>query len=151
VPEENPAERGRGMGTTDIRLLGGWRYRKEYRIPTSTIIRKRCFESPDEMRLFNKGRLDVVKFDAVTVARAMFKPGWKWSQGGKLVEETDRCQVPHLGYMVAGRMQFVMDDGCAAEIETGDLAMIPPGHEAWVIGDEPAIFLDVAGVSRTIE
>jgi hypothetical protein len=139
------------MGTTDTRLLGGWRYRKEYRILTLTIIRKRSFESPDEMRLFNKGRLDVVTFDAVTVARAMFKPGCKWSQCGKLVEETDRCQVPHLGSMVAGRMQFVMEDGSGTEIETGDLVMIPPGHEARVIGDEPAIFLDVAGVSRTIE
>ena len=86
----------------------------------------------------------------MSVTRVTYAPGWKWSEHIKPVVGTDSCQVPHFGYVLAGRLKTVMDDGTAAELEPGDIAIIPPGHDAWVTGDEPCIILDFQGASRNV-
>ncbi len=104
--------------------------------------------TPDEVRSFDKGRMDVVNLDEVTVGRAVFEPGWKWSECVKPVAGTDSCQVPHVGYVISGRMKVVMDDGSEMKYGPDDALVIPPGHDAWIVGDEPCVILDFAGADQ---
>ncbi|SEG26704.1 Protein of unknown function [Actinacidiphila yanglinensis] len=110
------------------------------------LVRKN-FDDPEDVRLFEegKGRLDLVGFDTGPVGRAVFEPGWKWSRHVKPIAGTDSCQAAHMGYFVAGRMRIAMDDGEEAEFGPGDFAVIPPGHDAWTVGDEPCVFIDWQG------
>lgn len=85
--------------------------------------------SPDETRSFDKGKMDIVTLDNVTVGRAVFESGWKWSECVKPVAGTDSCQVPHVGYVVSGRINVVMDDGQEQEYGPGDAVVISPGHD----------------------
>jgi hypothetical protein len=105
-------------------------------------------DSPDETRSFDKGRMDVVGLGGVTVGRALFEPGWKWSEALKPIAQTDSCLVPHVGYVISGRMKVVMDDGTEGEFGPNDALVIPPGHDAWVVGDEPCTVLDFAGAEE---
>ena len=104
-------------------------------------------DSPEETRAFKdgKGRLELVNLDKGPVGRATFEPGWKWSEHVKPIAGTDSCQGAHLGYYVSGRMKVVMDDGEEAEFGPGDFAIIPPGHDAWIVGDEPCVVIDWQG------
>lgn len=104
--------------------------------------------SPDETRSFEKGRMDVVHLGEVTVGRAVFEPGWRWSEHVRPIAGTDSCQVSHVGYVISGRMKVVMDDGTKAEAGPDEAVVIPPGHDAWVIGDEPCVILDFAGAEH---
>lgn len=108
---------------------------------------KKSLNSPEETRTFKdgKGKLELVNQDAGAVGRATFEPGWKWSEHVKPIAGTDSCQAPHLGYYVSGRMVVVMDDGEQAEYGPGDFAIIPPGHDAWTVGDEPCVVIDWQG------
>ncbi|MFJ3883469.1 cupin domain-containing protein [Streptomyces sp. NPDC090077] len=108
---------------------------------------RRNFDSADETRPFadGKGRLDLIQTDGGAVGRAVFEPGWKWSEHIKPLAGTDSCQSAHTGYVVSGRMQVVMDDGEGAEYGPGDLMVIAPGHDAWVLGDEPCVAVDWTG------
>ena len=112
----------------------------------SGLIRK-SFDSPEETRPFEagKGHLDLVNLDAGPVGRAVFEPGWQWSKHVKPIAKTDRCEVNHLGYVVQGRMKIVGRDGSEEEIKAGDGFVIPPGHDAWTVGNETVILLDFKG------
>jgi hypothetical protein len=101
------------------------------------------FESPDETRPFEgRGKADVLQIGGQTVGRGVFEPGWKWSENVKPIAGTDSCQVSHLGYCMSGRMRVRMDDGSEFEVGPGDVAAIPPGHDAEVVGDEECVFVD---------
>jgi len=105
----------------------------------------KSFDSPDETRPFEgKGQLEVVNLAGRAIGKGTFEPGWRWSENVKPIAETDSCQVTHLGYVVSGRMRVTMDDGSEGEVGPGDVASIPPGHDAEVIGDEPCVMIDVA-------
>jgi quercetin dioxygenase-like cupin family protein len=108
---------------------------------------RKSLNSPDETRPFEdaKGKLDVVNTDRGTVGRATFEPGWRWSSHVKPIAKTDSCQAAHLGYYVSGRMKVVMDDGEEMEFGPGDFAAIPPGHDAWTVGDQPCVVIDWQG------
>ena len=80
-----------------------------------------------------------------TVGRAVFQPGWKWSAHVKPIAKTKSCEAPHFGYQVSGKMQIVMDDGTEFVVNAGDAMNIPPGHDAWVLGDEPVVVVDFQG------
>lgn len=106
------------------------------------------FDAPDETRPFEGGgHADVVQLGGRAVARGMFEPGWRWSLNIRPIVGTDSCQVSHLGYCVSGRMRVRMDDGTQNELGPGDVAAIPPGHDAEVIGDEPCVFLDFGEIA----
>jgi uncharacterized cupin superfamily protein len=103
----------------------------------------KSFDSPDEVRPFEgKGQAKVVQLAGHPVGEGTFEPGWKWSENVKPIAGTDSCQVAHFGYVLSGSMRIYMDDGSKAEISAGDVAAIPPGHDAEVIGDEPCVMVD---------
>jgi hypothetical protein len=110
------------------------------------MIRKN-FDQPDEVRPFDEdsGQLAVVDSGRGLVGRAVFRPGWQWSKHVAPIAGTDSCQSAHVGYQVAGQMHVVMDDGEELDFGPGDLAVIPPGHDAWTVGNEPVVFLDWQG------
>jgi Cupin domain len=110
------------------------------------MIRKN-FDQPDEVRPFEEdsGQLAVVDSGRGLVGRAVFRPGWQWSKHVAPIAGTDSCQSAHVGYQVAGQMHVVMDDGEELDFGPGDLAVIPPGHDAWTVGNEPVVFLDWQG------
>jgi len=99
----------------------------------------KSFDSPDETRRPDKTAVDVVHLGPATAARFTLQPGWKWSECVKPVAETDSCQARHLGVIVSGRLHVVHDDGSEAEAGAGEAYAIEPGHDAWVISDEPFV------------
>ena len=105
------------------------------------------FDRPEETRSFdqNSGKLELVNLDGGPVGRATFQPGWRWSTHMKSKAGTESCQVAHTGYLVSGRMKIVMNDGEEAEYGPGDCMEVPPGHDAWIVGDEPCVAIDWTG------
>jgi quercetin dioxygenase-like cupin family protein len=99
--------------------------------------------SPDETRPFaDKGRAEVVNVGGTTIIRGTFEPGWRWSEHVKPLAGTESCQAGHTGYVVAGRMHIRMDDGTEQEVGPGTAIRIEPGHDAWIVGNEPCVFID---------
>jgi len=93
------------------------------------------------------GFLEFINTDSGPVGRATFEPGWKWSEHIKPIAGTDSCMVAHTGYFVSGRMKVVMDDGAEMEYGPGDLMIASPGHDAWILGDEPCVVIDWQGMA----
>jgi hypothetical protein len=107
------------------------------------------FDSPDEVRPFEgNGEMRIVKVGDETVGRGTFEPGWRWAQNVKPIAGTDSCQTYHLGYVLSGRMRVSMTDGNEQEVGAGDVIVIPPGHDAEVIGDEPCQTLEFGQASQ---
>ena len=108
----------------------------------------KSFDAPEETRTFDRGRMKLVTVGGTTVGRAVFEPGWRWSESVKPIVGTDSCQVAHTGYVISGRMHVVMDDGTEGEAGPGDAFMIAPGHDAWIVGDEACVVVDIQGASQ---
>lgn len=106
------------------------------------------FEDPDEMRSFPKGKVEFNRVGNMPVMRNTFQPGWRWSESVKPIAQTDSCQVYHILYILSGQLAIRMDDGSTAEFGPGDLGVLPPGHDAWVVGDVPCVNLDFGGSSN---
>jgi quercetin dioxygenase-like cupin family protein len=108
---------------------------------------RKSLDTPEETRPFEAGmgKLELVSTEAGPVGRATFQPGWRWSAHVKPIAQTDSCQAPHMGYFISGRMKVVMDDGQEMEFGPGDFSVIPPGHDAWVVGDQPCVVIDWQG------
>jgi hypothetical protein len=107
------------------------------------------FEQPDETRQFQAhGQANVVELNGKTVIRSHFEPGWRWSEDVKPIAGTDSCQTRHFGYMIAGQMKVVMDDGTEMTAGPGELISIEPGHDAEVVGNEAVDFVDFGDVSN---
>jgi quercetin dioxygenase-like cupin family protein len=104
--------------------------------------------SPDEVRTPNKTRVEVVRLEGFTIGRFNFEPGWRWSECIKPVVKTDSCQVSHVGYAVSGRLTVRMKDGTQKTIVAGDSYTIPPGHDAWVEGNERFVGLEVMSAEQ---
>src|SRR4051794_18078327 len=102
-------------------------------------IMKKNFDSPDETRTPDKTKLDVVGLGDVKAARMTAQPGWRWSECIKPVVGGDSCQNRHLGVVVAGRLHVAHDDGTELEIGPTDAYVIEPGHDAWVVGNDPFV------------
>ena len=100
---------------------------------------KKNFESPDETRTPDKTMIEIVKLGGTNVARVTFQPGWKWSECIKPVAGTDSCQARHVGTVVSGRIHVVHEDGTEVDAGPGAAYVIEPGHDAWVLGDEPYV------------
>lgn len=106
----------------------------------------KSFDKPDEIREFPRGRVDLVKIGGATVGRAIFQPGWKWSTSIQPIAKTKSCEAPHFQYQVSGVIKIVMDDGTEFESRAGDVSLLPSGHDAWVVGDEPVVIVDFQGM-----
>jgi quercetin dioxygenase-like cupin family protein len=102
-------------------------------------------DSPTETRTFEKGRFDTYRVGPMTLGRATYEPGWRWSEHVGAATGAASCQVEHVGIVVSGRAAVRMDDGAERVMETGDFFYVPPGHDSWVVGDEPYVSLHVMG------
>jgi hypothetical protein len=112
----------------------------------------KTFDSPDEVRPFEaNGQVELVNLSSGAVGRGTFEPGWKWSNDVKPIAGTESCQVPHVGYVVSGRMNVVMDGGSEHEYGPGEVFNMPPGHDAWTVGDEPCVLVDFGGLQGYAE
>jgi hypothetical protein len=108
------------------------------------VILKR-FDHADEVREFEKGRFEVVHIGGMTIGRAIYQPGWKWSEHvGEPLGKTS-CDVEHVGMVISGCATAAMDDGRIVEMRAGDIFYIAPGHDSWVVGDEPYVSLHFLG------
>jgi hypothetical protein len=111
-------------------------------------IQKKTLNSPDEIRTFEKGKLELATVGAVTFGRGVFQPGWKWSECVKPLVNTEYCEAPHVQYHISGRLGVRMADGTEMEFGPGDVGALPSGHDAWVIGDEEVVVIDVSGMKQ---
>lgn len=106
----------------------------------------KAFSKPDEVREFPKGKVELVNIGGAMIGRATFQPGWKWSTSVQPLVKTKSCEAPHFQYHVSGRLMVKMDDGTTLECKPGDVSLLPNGHDAWVVGDEPAVVVDFQGM-----
>jgi quercetin dioxygenase-like cupin family protein len=106
------------------------------------------FDAPDETRPFEKGQFEVFRIGGMTLGRASYEPGWKWSEHVRPVAGTPSCQVEHVGLVLSGCAKVRMDDGSEAELRVGDLFFVAPGHDSWVVGDEPYVSLHFLGADQ---
>ena len=106
----------------------------------------KSLNSPDEIRTFEKGKIELVNIGGKSIGRAIFEPGWRWSTHVKPIVKTKSCEAPHFQYHVSGTLKIVMDDGTEKECRAGDVSLLPPGHDAWVVGDEPVVIVDFQGM-----
>jgi quercetin dioxygenase-like cupin family protein len=111
------------------------------------VILKR-FEHPDESRTFEKGCFELIKIGDMTIGRASYEPGWKWSQHVGAAMGQTSCDVEHVGYVVSGSAAAAMDDGRVIEMKAGDFFYIAPGHDSWVVGNEPYVSLHFLGAEK---
>lgn len=107
---------------------------------------KASFDHPDEVRHFDHGRLDVVKVGEETFGRQVLEPGWRWSEHVGPLVGTATCELHHIGMLISGRMRAEMTDGSSLDMGPNDVYEIPPGHDAWVVGDTPALSVQWTGV-----
>jgi len=103
--------------------------------------------NPDETRTFEKGKLELVKTGGATIGRAILQPGWRWSTHVKPIVKTKSCEAPHLQYHVSGTLHVLMDDGTEKDCKPGDVSLVPPGHDGWVVGNEPVVIVDFQGMA----
>jgi mannose-6-phosphate isomerase-like protein (cupin superfamily) len=108
------------------------------------VILKR-FDHPDEVRTFEKGKFELVSVGGMTIGRATYEPGWKWSLHVGKRTGAKSCAVEHVGLVLSGRATAAMDDGRIVEMKAGDLFYVAPGHDSWVVGDERYVSLHFLG------
>ena len=104
------------------------------------------FEKPDEVREFPNGRVELIKVGGAMVGRAVFEQGWRWATSVQPLAKTKSCEAPHFQYHVSGLLKILMDDGTELGCRAGDVSLLPSGHDAWVVGNEPAVVIDFQGM-----
>lgn len=108
----------------------------------------KSFSKPDETRSFPRGAAKILKIGGGEVGCLVFQPGWRWSVDLQSVAKTKSCEAPHFQYHVSGKLAIRMDDGTEFVAGPGDVTSLPSGHDAWVVGNEPAVVIDWFGASR---
>jgi class 3 adenylate cyclase len=108
-------------------------------------LRRKRFDRPDEVRTVEKARIELVELGDAAIGHTIFEPGWRWEEHVKPIVGTETCEVHHIGYVFSGRLHVDMDDGPSIELTAGDVFEVPPGHMAYVVGDEAWISIDFAG------
>jgi quercetin dioxygenase-like cupin family protein len=111
-------------------------------------VQAKSLDSPDETRNFDHGKMDIANIDEFTAGRVALEPGWKWSEAVQSIAQTPSCQVLHTGYVISGQMQVVHDDGTEQEIAAGDMYVIRPGHDAWIVGEETFVGVDFSSAMQ---
>jgi 2-hydroxychromene-2-carboxylate isomerase len=118
------------------------------RRPANLDVMLKRFEQPDEVRTFEKGKFEIIRIGGMTIGRATYEPGWRWSLHVGPAIGASSCSVEHIGIVVSGRATAAMDNGTITEMRPGDVFLIAPGHDSWVIGDEPYVSLHFLGADR---
>jgi quercetin dioxygenase-like cupin family protein len=109
---------------------------------------QKTFDTPDETRTFERGRLDLLDVGGAQIGRLTLEPGWRWSDHVRPIAGTEWCEAPHFQYHVAGTLRVRMVDGTEFDACPGDVTALPSGHDAWVVGDEPVVVVDWWGASN---
>ena len=112
-----------------------------------SVAERKTFDHPDETRTFEKGSLDLVDVAGAQIGRLVLEPGWRWSDHVKPLAGTEWCEAPHFQYHVSGTLRIQMADGTELDAVAGDVTALPSGHDAWVVGDEPAVVVDWWGAT----
>ena len=107
---------------------------------------KKDFAKADEVRVFPKGKVELITIGGATIGRATLEPGWRWSTSVQPIAKTKSCEAPHFQYHVAGTLKVVMDDGTELVCKPGDVSLLPSGHDAWVVGNENVVIVDFQGM-----
>lgn len=105
----------------------------------------KSFDTPDEVREFERGRGEIVRIGGGEVGRLTLQPGWRWSDHVKPIAGTELCEAPHFQYVISGRLRVRMADRTELDVKAGDVNVLPSGHDAWVVGDEPVVGIDWGG------
>lgn len=108
----------------------------------------RDFARADEVRDFPNGQASFLHFGDGEVGRLVLQPGWRWSEHIKPMAGTELCEAPHFQYHQAGTLHVEMADGSSFDVTPGEVSFIPPGHDAWVVGDEPVVIVDWSGAEK---
>jgi quercetin dioxygenase-like cupin family protein len=108
-------------------------------------LEKKNLTQPDESRIVENGQVDLVRVGGVTFTQLTLQPGWQWSRSVQPLVKTHSCQVHHVGHVISGWMVVRLDNGEEIEYGPGDVYDIPPGHDAWIVGDETYVGVDVSG------
>jgi hypothetical protein len=106
------------------------------------------FSHADERRTFGHGKVELIGIGGGKVGRLTLEPGWRWSQDVKPLVKTEWCEAPHFQYQISGRLHVLMQDGTEFELVAGDVSVLPVGHDAWVVGDEPVTLVDWFGATN---
>ena len=104
------------------------------------VLQKKNFQKPDETKNPPNSKVEIVRMGDMMVSKQTYQPGWQWSKDQKSLAGTNSCQVHHFGVLISGKLGVRADDGQEIEFGAGDVVDIPPGHDGWTIGNEPAIF-----------
>lgn len=115
-------------------------------MPDNRKAERKTFEESDDVRIFPKGKVEIINIGGKIIGRALFEPGWKWSESVKPIIKTASCEAPHFQYHVSGTLMVEMDDGTRLECKPGDVSILPEGHDAWVVGNEPVVIVDFQGM-----
>jgi len=108
----------------------------------------KSFATPDEVRNFPNGRVEILRVGGADIGRLVLEPGWRWSRDVKPIAGTDSCHAPHFQYHVSGQIMIRMDDGTEILAKPGDITSLPSGHDAWVVGNDPVVVVDWFGASN---
>ena len=111
-------------------------------------VEQKSFGAPDETRTFEHGTVRMLRIGGGEVGQLTLQPGWRWSDHVKPIAGTDLCEAPHFQYHVQGTLHIVMADGTEFDARPGDVTVLPEGHDAWVVGDEPVVVVDWFGASN---
>jgi uncharacterized RmlC-like cupin family protein len=105
-------------------------------------MQRKHLNNPDHVDTFGLIKKEEVVLDGVVVHRVTFQPNARWSEHLKPIAGTESCELPHVAYVRSGRLHVVMDDGSEDEFGPDDIMLLPPGHDAWTVGDEPCVFVE---------
>lgn len=108
----------------------------------------KSFGKPKEIRNFQNGHIELIEVGGLSVGRATLEPGWKWSENVKPIAKTQSCEAAHFQYQISGVLMIRTDSGETYQCRAGDIAVVPPGHDAWVVGDEPVVLVDFHGLGN---
>jgi hypothetical protein len=118
---------------------------KEVRVAS---IESRSFDEPDEKKTPDKTTIELVGLAGGQIQRTTFQPGFRWSESIGPLMGADRCQVDHIGYVASGQLHIEHDDGTTGAAKAGEVFRIAPGHDAWVVGDEPVVLIEFQGATH---
>jgi class 3 adenylate cyclase len=108
-------------------------------------LQRKSLKRPEEIRPLGRGRLELVELGEAAIGRVTYQPGWRWSEDLRPIVGTASCEVHHIGFVLSGTLRVQMDDGSRIDLTPEDAFEVPPGHDAWVVGDEPFVAVDSLG------
>jgi len=115
---------------------------------TAAKAERKDLDAPDETRSFELGKMEIVDIGGGTVGRLVLQPGWRWSTHVKPLANTEWCEAPHFQYHASGVLHILMTDGTEWDVKPGEVSLLPAGHDAWVVGNEPVVVIDWHGATN---